>query len=234
MELAVSIEIRHPSKMPGAIALPSEKLKGICAALPGEDVELKLKATSQCSIKSGGASFRVNTLPAGDFPTRGPLSADGDVKRFEIPAVELRRLLSRTAFAMSDEETRYYLNGVHLVHKHDVLVVEATNGHVLARAEADLPDGAMDIDILIPAKTVGVVLPALKGREDAVSIEASEHRIIFGIGDARIDSRLIEGTFPNTDRVIPRGNHRILTANADAFLAAVSAAAVVGEVKKDF
>ena len=232
MDLAVSIEIRHPCLSVSAIALPSEKLKGICAALPGEDVEIKL-GDSQCSIKSGGASFRVNTLPAGDFPRGRSLSALTGVKCFEIPAVELRRLLSRTAFAMSTEETRYYLNGVHLVHKHDALVVEATNGHIVARAEADLPDGAMDIDILIPAKTVERCPACPEGPRGCRQHRGE--RAPHHLRDRRRTDRLApdrrhvserRSRDPARQPPDPDGERRRLPA-------AVSAAAVVGEVKKD-
>jgi len=144
----------------------------------------------------------------------------------------LRELIDRTRFAISTEETRYYLNGIFL-HATDsagapVLRAVATDGHRLARIEEPLPEGAAGMPgVIIPRKTVNEVRKLAEETQDEIAIRLSETKIRFEIGTVHLTSKLIDGTFPEYDRVIPRGNDKILRVSKKEFAEAVGRVAAI-------
>ena len=146
---------------------------------------------------------------------------------FSLAAQDLRGLIDRTKFAISTEETRYYLNGIYL-HAAEgdngpVLRAVATDGHRLARVEEPLPDGARGMPgVIVPRKTVNELRKLLDEVSEDIEISLSETRIQFGFSTMKLTSKLIDGTFPDYDRVIPRGNDKVLRVNQKDFSAAVS------------
>jgi DNA polymerase III subunit beta len=152
--------------------------------------------------------------------------------KFALPAKELKRLIDKTQFAISTEETRYYLNGIYLhvagAAKAQKLRAVATDGHRLAQAELDAPKGAEGMPgIIVPRKTVGEVQRLIEDLDAEVSIELSQTKIRFTIGDVVLTSKLIDGTFPDYGRVIPAGNDKTLMVDKPEFAAAVDRVSTV-------
>src|SRR6185436_6268356 len=175
------------------------------------------------AIRAGRYRFTLQCLPPADFPAMN----EGDLPhRFQIPATDLKGIIDRTRFAISNEETRYYLNGIYFhaakSGNTDVLRGVATDGHRLARVEVPLPKGAGDIPgVIVPRKTVGEVRKLLDESDGSVDIELSDTRIRFASASVTLVSKLIDGTFPDYERVIPTGNDKILNVPCKEFANAV-------------
>ncbi len=174
-------------------------------------------------LKSGKSSFSLATLSKDDFP----MMASSEYEcNFSISAEDLKRLLEKSKFAMSSEETRYYLNGVYLhcseEHGKKVLRTVATDGHRLARIDCDLPEAAATIPgVIIPKKTVGEIRSILDNIEEKVAVSVSPNKIRFSNSGTTITSKVIDGTFPDYSRVIPKDNKNKMEVDADEFSKAV-------------
>jgi DNA polymerase-3 subunit beta len=181
------------------------------------------------SIRAGRSRFALQTLPESDFPD---LAAGEMTHSFKLSAADLKRLIDKTQFAISTEETRYYLNGIY-VHtagsaKAQMLRAVATDGHRLAQVELDLPKGAAGMPgIIVPRKTVGEVQRLLEDGETEIAIELSQGKIRFTVGNVVLTSKLIDGTFPDYGRVIPLGNDKELVVDKKEFEAAVDRVSTV-------
>jgi DNA polymerase-3 subunit beta len=156
--------------------------------------------------------------------------------RFKLPASELRSLIDRTRFAISTEETRYYLNGIYLhMAKNDdleMLRAVATDGHRLARVELPLPQGAAGIPgVIVPRKTINELRKLIEETGEDVEIALSDAKIRFAFDDVELVSKLIDGTFPDYDRVIPTGNDKALEVDCSDFAAAVDRVATISTEK---
>jgi len=162
---------------------------------------------------------------------------DGDLPhRFPVPASDLRSLIDRTRFAVSTEETRYYLNGiyVHATEANGVAVLRgvATDGHRLARVEMPLPAGAADMPgVIVPRKTVGELRKLLDEADGSVEVELSDTKIRLSIGNITLTSKLVDGTFPDYERVIPVGNDKALEVPVKAFAQAVDRVSTISTEK---
>ena len=181
------------------------------------------------SIRAGRSRFTLQTLPESDFPD---LAAGDMTHTFTLAAADLKRLIDKTQFAISTEETRYYLNGIYLhtagTAKAATLRAVATDGHRLAQVELPLPAGAAGMPgIIVPRKTVGEVQRLIETGEGEVAIELSAGKIRFTIGDVVLTSKLIDGTFPDYARVIPANNDKSLTVDKKDFEAAVDRVSTV-------
>lgn len=222
----------------GAVTASAVTLYDIVKKLPdGAQVMLDgLGADGRLEVTAGKSEFHLAMLPDQDFPS---LSAeDEEGVRFTLSAGDLKRLLDRTRFAMSQEETRYYLNGIYL-HAQPAegdapaqLRAVATDGHRLARLDAPLPSGAEDLPgVIVPRKTVLELRRLLDDADGDVGVTVSPAKIIFSFGDIRLTSKLIDGTFPDYARVIPTGNDRLLTVENDLFRRAVDRVSTVSADK---
>ena len=209
---------------PGATTVPAQILFDIVRKLPdGAEVALDSGDGSQLSVRSGRSKFTLQVLSESDFPD---LATGELTTRFTLTASSLRKLIERTQFAISTEETRYYLNGIYL---HVVTLAEkpmlravATDGHRLAQAQFDAPAGAETMTgVIVPRKTVGEVQKLMEDPEAEVSVELSETKIRFTIGAVILTSKLIDGTFPDYVRVIPQGNDKIMKVDRSEFASAV-------------
>ena len=145
--------------------------------------------------------------------------AEGDLPtRFELPAATLRQIIDKTRFAISTEETRYYLMGIFLHVADDALKAAATDGHRLARVTVAKPDGADGMpDVIVPRKCVAELRKLLDELEGTVEVSMSPTKIRFGLGSAVLTSKLIDGTFPDYNRVIPTGNDKLLKLDPKSF-----------------
>jgi DNA polymerase-3 subunit beta len=209
----------------GATTVPAHLLYDIVRKLPdGAEVMLKLdESGNSMSVISGRTSFKLQCLPQSDFPQ---LSAGSFPHIFRLDSAALKGLIEKTQFAISTEETRYYLNGIYL-HAYETggklkLRAVATDGHRLARAEVDAPAGSESMPgVIIPRKTVSELQKLLDNPDVAVTVELSDTKIRLTIGGVVITSKLIDGTFPDYQRVIPTGNDKKLTIDRQSFAAAV-------------
>lgn len=224
---AVSVETA------GAITVSAHTLFEIARKLhEGSQVMLDA-ADGKMQIRSGRSRFNLPTLPRDDFPiiTEGELPTS-----FELSATELVQIIDKTKFAISTEETRYYLNGIFLHVADDdrpVLKAAATDGHRLARVTLDRPDGADGMpDVIVPRKCVNELRKLLDERGDGkVQVDLSASKIRFTLGTAILTSKLIDGTFPDYSRVIPTGNDKLLKIDPKAFAAGVDRVATIATEK---
>lgn len=190
------------------ITVPAHTLHDIVRKLPdGSEVTIEAKSDASVIVKAGRSRFTLQTLPETDFPE---LAAGDLAHRFDIAAADFKRLIERTQFAISTEETRYYLNGIYLHVEEGKLRGVATDGHRLALLDLAAPAGADKIPgVIVPRKTVGEVQRLLDGAQTA-TVELSEGKIRFTAGEVVLTSKLIDGTFPDYRRVIPQNNDKAL------------------------
>jgi DNA polymerase III subunit beta len=181
------------------------------------------------TVQAGRSTFQLATLPREDFPV---MATTEYAANFACPAPVLRRLFDKSKFAISTEETRYYLNGVyfHVAESEGapVLRAVATDGHRLARIDAALPDGATGMPgVIVPRKTVGEMRKLLDDDEAQIAVSVSETKIRFATPEITLTSKVIDGTFPDYARVIPTGNTRRMEVDAADFAKAVDRVATV-------
>ncbi|MGR3343531.1 MAG: DNA polymerase III subunit beta, partial [Paracoccaceae bacterium] len=186
-------------------------------------------ASGRLSIEAGRSKFSLATLPREDFPIMA--SAEYDCN-FSASAGLLRRLFDKSKFAISTEETRYYLNGVYMhvstADSGQVLRCVATDGHRLARIDAPLPDGADTMPgVIVPRKTVAELRKLLDDDDMTIAVSVSETKVRFATPDVTLTSKVIDGTFPDYTRVIPQGNTRRMEVDAAEFARAVDRVATV-------
>jgi len=214
----------------GSVTAPAHLLYDIARKLPdGAQIALTVDPNERLEVKAGRSNFLLPLLPAGDFPK---LTADGFTHNFVLSASDLSRLIDKTRFAISTEETRYYLNGIYL-HAHEgALRAVATDGHRLALAELDLPNGASGLPgVIIPRKTIAEIRRLIDGGDSDVSLSISEAKIRFNYGSAVLTSKLIDGTFPDYERVIPKTNEKELVIDNKVFAGAVDRVATISAEK---
>ncbi|WP_323993673.1 DNA polymerase III subunit beta [Nguyenibacter sp. L1] len=233
MEIAVVEEIGAETTRNGAVTAPAAVLYEIVRKLPdGVAIELDhAGGDAPLALRAGRYATSLNVLDVDDFPS---MMAGALPHRFNVPAALLRGLIDRTRFAISTEETRYYLNGIYLhVAAGDdgpMLRAVATDGHRLARVETEVPPGAEDIPgVIVPRKTVAELRKLLDEGSEDVAIGLSDTRIQFTVGTVTLTSKLIDGTFPEYDRVIPRGNDKILRVGKRDFSDAVARVAAISQ-----
>jgi DNA polymerase-3 subunit beta len=209
----------------GSTTVPAHMFYEIVRKLP-EGSQIVLEASGDravLAIRAGRSRFTLQTLPESDFPD---LAAGEMTHKFTLAAADLKRLIDKTQFAISTEETRYYLNGIYLHTLESggatVLRAVATDGHRMARAETAAPDGAKGMPgIIIPKKTVGEVQKLLEGADGDVGVEISDTKIRFSLAGVVLLSKLIEGTFPDYDRVTPKNNDKQMNVDRASFATAV-------------
>jgi DNA polymerase-3 subunit beta len=224
---AVSVEA------PGAITVSAHLLFDIARKLPdGSQVSFQT-ADNRMVVKAGRSRFQLPTLPRDDFP----VIVEGDLPTsFEVSAATLAQMIDRTRFAISTEETRYYLNGIFLHVADDELKAAATDGHRLARYTLARPDGAEGMpDVIVPRKCVAELRKLLEESLDTnVQVDLSASKIRFSMGGASgvvLTSKLIDGTFPDYTRVIPTGNDKLLRLDPKSFFEAVDRVATIATEK---
>ena len=181
------------------------------------------------AVRAGRSRFTLQTLPESDFPD---LAAGDMTHKFTLPGADLKRLIDKTQFAISTEETRYYLNGIYLhvagSGKAQTLRAVATDGHRLAQTDLPLPAGASGMPgVIVPRKTVTEVQRLIEDSQAEIAIELSSAKIRFSIGNVVLTSKLIDGTFPDYQRVIPSGNDKELVIDKKDFEAAVDRVSTV-------
>nr|WP_314441366.1 DNA polymerase III subunit beta [uncultured Sphingomonas sp.] len=213
----------------GATTVSAHTFFDIVRKLP-EGSQVELSATDgKMQVVAGRARFNLSTLPRDDFP----VIAEGELPtRFELPAATLRQIIDKTKFAISSEETRYYLMGIFLHVADDMLKAAATDGHRLARVTVAKPDGADGMpDVIVPKKCVLELRKLLDEVEGTVEVTLSATKIRFVLGHAVLTSKLIDGSFPDYNRVIPTANDKLLKLDPASFKAGVDRVATIASEK---
>jgi DNA polymerase-3 subunit beta len=231
MEIAIVEHVGATTARPGATTAPAATLYEIVRKLPeGAEVEFDhAGGDSPLTLRAGRYATSLVVLPTDDFPS---MTAGTLPNRFALPAQQLRALIDRTRFAISTEETRYYLNGIYLhaaaSDGRKMLRAVATDGHRLARVEEELPEGAGSMPgVIIPRKTINELRKLLDEVSGEIGVALSDTRIQFEIGAVSLTSKLIDGTFPEYERVIPQGNDKILRVGKKDFSDAVARVAAI-------
>ena len=235
LDMEIIDEASATVETPGQITAPAHTLYEIVRKLPeGADVELRYTSDDpRLQVSAGRSKFNLPVLPAGDFPV---MSQDGLSARVSLEAEALIRLIDKTRFAISTEETRYYLNGLYL---HTVtdggstkLRAVATDGHRLALAEMPAPDGVAGLPgVIVPRKTVQEVRRLLDDSGASVELQMSQAKLRLDFTGATLTSKVIDGSFPDYGRVIPKDNNRVLILDNKVFAQAVDRVATISAEK---
>lgn len=235
MDLAVVEKVAADIGGGGATTAPAHTLYDIVRKLPeGAQVELAYGGEGErLTLTAGRSRFTLSCLSTDEFP----VMSSGELPHgFGLPAGELRSLIDRTGFAISTEETRYYLNGIYLhVTESDgvaVLRAVATDGHRLARVEMPRPEGADGMPgVIVPRKTVNELRKLIEDTDETVAVALSDTKIRFSFDDVELTSKLIDGTFPDYERVIPEGNDKVMEVDRRTFADAVDRVSTISTEK---
>lgn len=214
--------------MAGEITVPGRKLFDIVKALPeGSEVKLTLKG-DRLTVQSGRSRFSLSTLPAAEFPVIDDIEAS---QSHELPVGVVHRLLDKTYFAMAQQDVRYYLNGMLLETEGGMIRAVATDGHRLALCQAELGDKNLPSEqVIVPRKGV-LELQRMLGDEGSLTVEMGKNHIRIHAGDIRFTSKLIDGRFPDYQRVIPTETNNFMVADRDTLRRALQRAAILSNEK---
>ncbi|PCG09243.1 DNA polymerase III subunit beta [Sphingomonas ginsenosidimutans] len=229
LDLQINESVAAAVDQPGATTVSAHTLFDIARKLP-EGAQVSITAADgRMAIVAGRARFSLGTLPRDDFP----VIAEGELPhQFELPVETLRQIIDKTRFAISTEETRYYLNGIFLHTAEGVLKAAATDGHRLARVTVDQPQGAEGMpDVIVPRKCIAELRKLLDEVDGSVGVSLSGTKIRFDLGQAILTSKLIDGTFPDYSRVIPTANDKILKLDPKSFMEGVDRVSTIATEK---
>ena len=229
LDLQINESVAAEVEQPGSTTVSAHTLFDIARKLP-EGAQVSLTAAEgRMTIVAGRARFTLGTLPRDDFP----VIAEGELPtQFELPVETLKQIVDKTRFAISTEETRYYLNGIFLHVAEGVLKAAATDGHRLARVTVDQPKGAEAMpDVIMPRKCIAELRKLLDEVDGSVGVSLSGTKIRFDLGQAILTSKLIDGTFPDYSRVIPTANDKILKLDPKSFMEGVDRVSTIATEK---
>ncbi len=232
-DLEIQVNTQTPCNVAddGEVTLPARKTVDICRALP-EGASVKIRTDGErATINSGRSRFVLSTLPAGDFPTIEESDAGSSVT---LEQGVLRRLLEKASIAMAQQDVRYYLNGVLLELTEGRVVAVATDGHRLAKVEQGVAgaEGFEErLQVIIPAKTVMELKRLLETSGHEVRVELSQRSLRAEIGDTKVTSKLVDGRYPDYERVIPKDLSRCAIIDRDLLRGALQRAAILSNEK---
>jgi DNA polymerase-3 subunit beta len=224
-DLDVAVRVRVPAevKQAGSLTAPGKKLQEIVRELPDHPVEVTTRG-EQIELKCGKSHFKLNGLPADEFPTLTEVDFSSGLT---VTGTNLNGLIQRTSFAVSTEESRPILNGVLWELRDGEMKMVATNGHRLARMSVPVEStGTRSADFIVPPAALGQVQRLFKDN-DSIEVARSDNHLGFRAASTEVYTRLIEGTYPNYEQVIPRDNDKTATIGKKALESAVRRMAVV-------
>ena len=228
VELVGRVDLEEPAE-PGEITVPARKLMDICKSLPA-DALIDIRIDEQkLLVKAGRSRFTLSTLPANDFPTveEGPGSLT-----FSLVQSKLRRLIERTSFAMAQQDVRYYLNGMLLEVQTGLLRAVATDGHRLAMCSMEAAVEQVERhQVIVPRKGILELARLLTEQDGNVSIVLGQHHIRATTGEFTFTSKLVDGKFPDYERVLPRGGDKLVIADRQGLREAFSRTAILSNEK---
>jgi len=212
-----------------AITVAAKKISDILRAIPDKVVVTLEEADGRLTVKAGKSRFQLQTLPAADFPQ---LAVDTNLRAtLKMPQGQLKALLSRVQYAMAHQDIRYYLNGLLLVTEGNLLKLVATDGHRLAFASAELSSSFEKNEVILPRKTILELYKALADNDEEVAIDIAGNQVKFSFGSVVIHTKVVDGKFPDYNRVIPVGNDKLLIIERQTLLAAMQRAAILSNEK---
>lgn len=212
----------------GDVTVPGRKLLDILKALPDDAAIEVSHEKDRLVIRSGKSRFTLSTLPAAEFPLVEDINPQ---KRFELAQSTLKTLLDRTAFSMAQQDVRYYLNGLLLELRGDVLRGVATDGHRLALYDVAAETGDSRLQVIVPRKGVLELQRLLGDAEADVAVEIGSNHIRLEAGGLRFTSKLIDGRFPDYERVIPQGGDKAIVADRQSLREALARTAILSNEK---
>jgi DNA polymerase-3 subunit beta len=235
MDIEINETVAADVQVNGSTTAPANTLHDIIRKVPDNvSVEIALDSNgAMMTVTAGRSTFKLSCLPVSDFPEIG---AENLEHEFELPAADLRKIIDRTRFAMSTEETRYYLNGIYLHAAErdgiDVLRLVATDGHRLARYEMPLPEGAKGIPgVIVPRKAIAEIRKLVDEAADSIRIGLSSNKVRFTFDHIVLTSKLIDGTFPDYQKVIPEGNDKKVELDPKLFSGAIDRVSTISAEK---
>jgi len=235
LDMEITDETEAQIESPGQITAPAHTLYEIVRKLPeGADVSLSFTGDDpRLQVQAGRYKVNLPVLPAGDFPV---MSSDGLSAPVTMATADLIRLIDKTRFAISTEETRYYLTGIYLhtvvEDGRAVLRAVATDGHRLALADMPAPEGSAGTPgVIVPRKTIQEARRLMEDAGETITLQISPQKVRFDFGRAALTSKVIDGSFPDYTRVIPRENHRVMSVDNALFAAAVDRVATISSEK---
>lgn len=216
---------------PGEITIPARKIVDICRALPeGATVQVAFDTEKQrVSVRSGKSRFNLTTLPITDFPSVDEITSQFD---FSLPQNILKHLIEKTSFAMAQQDVRYYLNGLLLEISTGTVRAVATDGHRLALCSHDCDVKPADtVQIIVPRKGVSELVKLLEDSDEPVQIQVSNNHIKIKLNDFTFTSKLIDGRFPDYERVIPKNSDKHITAERESLRHALLRTSILSNEK---
>ena len=229
LEVELQAQAAVVADEPGDITLPARKLLDICRTLPDEaEINITVK-NDKAQVQSGKSRFTLATMPATEFPVVEKIKS---ARKFSLPQNELHRLFERTSFSMAQQDVRYYLNGLMLEPADGTLRAVATDGHRLAMCElaTDVGDSA-EQQVIVPRKGVQELQRLLDDSDDPVQVEIGSNHIRITTGELRFTSKLIDGRFPDYQRVIPKNADKVLSVNRDLLRQALTRTSILSNEK---
>lgn len=230
----IEIQIRTTTEGKGgkdetSITVAARKLQDILRAVPeGTEVSLVLD-DKRLTVKAGRSRFALQTLPAADYPRMQ--FNEGAAIEFSLSQREFKKQIAQVAYAMAAQDVRYYLNGLLMVASGHELRLVATDGHRLALASVDLVNEVARTEVILPRKTVLELARQLADSDDPVAVTLVGNQARFRFGPIELITKLIDGKFPDYDRVIPQGNPKLVKAQRLPLLLALQRAAILTNEK---
>ncbi|KRL87427.1 DNA polymerase III subunit beta [Ligilactobacillus apodemi] len=209
----------------GRVVLPARFFNEIVKKLPEDTMSIEVNDRFQATIKSGSAEFTINGLDPDDYPHLPEIDSR---EQLTLPGDILKQVINQTVIAASKQETRPILTGIHLAIKGDQLLAVATDSHRLSQRKLNLATASeVDYDIIVPAQSMNELAKMIGELSEDIEIQISENQILFILGNTSFYSRLLEGNYPDTERLIPQSSSTSLEVNAPEFLRAIERASLL-------
>src|SRR5437660_2642069 len=227
LEIGLKSVCVSKTTVPGTVTLPAKRLYEIVRALPDKEIKFKRGEANWVAVTCGSSRFRIAGLPQEDFPAL-PEPKSSVAK---IPAAVLAKLITRTIFAISTEDSKYTLSGALLLLKPGTITMVATDGHRLAHVEKteELEDVKEEIKVLVPRKAMGELVRMISesAETEHISFSRDDTHLFCDMGKRLLISRMLTGQFPNYDAVLPRNNDRVITLNREEIASAIKRVAIL-------
>jgi DNA polymerase-3 subunit beta len=229
LEMQISLSIENASTGDLSTTISAKKLLDICRSLPdASEIDLTSK-DSRIILKAGKSRFNLQTLPAADYPVM--TKAAGQHISLQLTQIAFKKLLKQVEFAMAQQDIRYYLNGLLLEVNGQQLNIVGTDGHRLSYTSTTLAQSYEKTEVILPRKTVIELIKLLNDSEEEVAIEIANGQVNFAFGEIKLISKVIDGKFPDYNRVIPQGHQNTFTVNRLAVLTAMQRASILSNEK---
>ena len=231
-DLEIQITTASADELPGEdfrLTTSAKKLQDILRAIPDKTTVTLEQLDGRLTLKAGKSRFNLQTLPAEDFPLLSVGNASES--SFSLSQRELKRLISQVQFAMAVQDIRYYLNGLLMQTDGNQVKLIATDGHRLAFASADVEATLPKAEVILPRKTILELYKLLQDSEELINIEVLANQVRFSFGSTVIISKVVDGKFPDYNRVIPLDNDKIFLIERLSFLHALQRAAILANEK---